>query len=806
MAFWKKVSAFCLAICIIMGAVPVFAEPNNKTQLNTATNTIDFRLGLGAVYDTISGDAAYTPEALDNLDITKQDAAALIYDMLLCYDASLEISEDEANHILNSCYDNGKLSEENRVAFAFCLKHGIFKSDIETYPSAVLDDEAKATILSRVQDSFIRDKEFMVSGKKLVMNSAEKALTDTFGEPHRVDKTIYGFSWYVYNSEDTGFFMAGVRGGRVCAFFTCDSGYEVLGYEKGMDYTEPSVIGLYVYTDELGKVDGVLYNPCEIETYTYTDEILACMENELLDIINAHRADDGKLALNKIDAVNSVFTFSESAGQNVQELFYGMLMQKGENPDIINETISASADAAVDIALTPDGGLRAAVATNAGVFGILPKSGKEGEISKESFDIKPRTFISAPKITSLKSGDVLNAGEDVTVELSDSVSDKYYVKIYDRERERDIVCQYITSDDTVFTYPKELFTPGGDYSLEMCSVDGDELHYADKTDFVYGEADAAVYIEAPFDGSATYDSEIEVFLASSVYHDFKLDVTNSDNEVIISKVLRGSDKTILDSIPSGKYTLTATALARGTDAYRGQHTVSFEIKKVTAVVREYVLSPNERFNFRYESRDGKYLYFYDQDVIYIDEQVQALDGLGNPIADELGNPVMNTVKSPRKKIVEKKVPATKQYRKLRAMYNAGSYTTGVITSTNATEAGNAFANAALLYQGIPYVWGGETPSGFDCSGLVKYVSGKLGKSVHRTSQEQFAYDGVFVEKSQLIPGDLLFFQDNGVIHHVGIYIGDGKMVHAPHTGDVVKVSSINSSYYVREYAGAKRIF
>ena len=103
------------------------------------------------------------------------------------------------------------------------------------------------------------------------------------------------------------------------------------------------------------------------------------------------------------------------------------------------------------------------------------------------------------------------------------------------------------------------------------------------------------------------------------------------------------------------------------------------------------------------------------------------------------------------------------------------------------------------------MWGGESTSGFDCSGLVKYVCNKLGISVHRTSAEQFAYDGEYVLKSQLIPGDLIFFQDNGVIHHVGIYIGDGKMVHAPHTGDVVKVSSINSDYYMREYAGAKRV-
>ena len=117
------------------------------------------------------------------------------------------------------------------------------------------------------------------------------------------------------------------------------------------------------------------------------------------------------------------------------------------------------------------------------------------------------------------------------------------------------------------------------------------------------------------------------------------------------------------------------------------------------------------------------------------------------------------------------------------------------------------AAMALSYRGVPYLWGGTTPSGFDCSGLVKYICNSLGiKNVARTSREQFAHSGVSVKRDELIPGDLIFFRKDGTVHHVGIYIGNNMFVHAPHTGDVVKISSLQDAYFESEYAGAKRVF
>ena len=92
------------------------------------------------------------------------------------------------------------------------------------------------------------------------------------------------------------------------------------------------------------------------------------------------------------------------------------------------------------------------------------------------------------------------------------------------------------------------------------------------------------------------------------------------------------------------------------------------------------------------------------------------------------------------------------------------------------------AQIALRYLGVPYVWGGSTPSGFDCSGLVMYVYAQLGISLPHYTVAQWNAT-LPISTSQMQPGDLVFFDGLG---HVGIYIGGGQFVHAPHTGTVVQ--------------------
>jgi len=107
---------------------------------------------------------------------------------------------------------------------------------------------------------------------------------------------------------------------------------------------------------------------------------------------------------------------------------------------------------------------------------------------------------------------------------------------------------------------------------------------------------------------------------------------------------------------------------------------------------------------------------------------------------------------------------------------------------------------AMRYLGVPYVWGGASPSGFDCSGLVMYVYAQVGVSLPHYTGAQWSA-GVPVSRGDLQPGDLVFFDGLG---HVGIYIGGNQFIHAPHTGTVVQISSI-VGWYASTYVGARRI-
>jgi peptidoglycan DL-endopeptidase CwlO len=107
---------------------------------------------------------------------------------------------------------------------------------------------------------------------------------------------------------------------------------------------------------------------------------------------------------------------------------------------------------------------------------------------------------------------------------------------------------------------------------------------------------------------------------------------------------------------------------------------------------------------------------------------------------------------------------------------------------------------AMQYLGVPYRWGGSSPSGFDCSGLVVYVFAQIGISLPHSSYALWNV-GSPVSRGQLQAGDLVFFNGLG---HVGIYIGGGQFVHAPHTGDVVKISSL-TGWYASTFMGGRRI-
>ena len=118
--------------------------------------------------------------------------------------------------------------------------------------------------------------------------------------------------------------------------------------------------------------------------------------------------------------------------------------------------------------------------------------------------------------------------------------------------------------------------------------------------------------------------------------------------------------------------------------------------------------------------------------------------------------------------------------------------------------GENIVNYAKKYLGKPYVYGGNGPNSFDCSGFTKYVFKNFGINIERTSYGQLN-NGYYVSKDSLQPGDIVFFKQGGSVDHVGIYIGGGQMIHASSPGDVVKYDSIVSGYYNRYYYTARRV-
>lgn len=109
---------------------------------------------------------------------------------------------------------------------------------------------------------------------------------------------------------------------------------------------------------------------------------------------------------------------------------------------------------------------------------------------------------------------------------------------------------------------------------------------------------------------------------------------------------------------------------------------------------------------------------------------------------------------------------------------------------------------ARHFLGLRYLYGGSSPrTGFDCSGFVMYVYAKLGVSLPHNAAAQFR-QGLSVPRSALKPGDLVFFNGLG---HVGIYVGRGRFIHSPRTGESIRIESLSASNWHRNYVGAKRV-
>ena len=137
-----------------------------------------------------------------------------------------------------------------------------------------------------------------------------------------------------------------------------------------------------------------------------------------------------------------------------------------------------------------------------------------------------------------------------------------------------------------------------------------------------------------------------------------------------------------------------------------------------------------------------------------------------------------------------------------AMLSAACSTQTAVTHP-VTGVGDQAAAIAMNQVGTPYRFGGSSPAGFDCSGLVQYSYARAGVSLPRTTRALWN-NAAPVDRNRMRAGDLLFFNISGKMSHVGLYLGDGRFVHAPSSGKVVRIEDLRSDYYRRAFLRAGR--
>jgi peptidoglycan endopeptidase LytE len=138
--------------------------------------------------------------------------------------------------------------------------------------------------------------------------------------------------------------------------------------------------------------------------------------------------------------------------------------------------------------------------------------------------------------------------------------------------------------------------------------------------------------------------------------------------------------------------------------------------------------------------------------------------------------------------------------------SSGNTSGGNTATETVTVTGKAIVAEAEKYLGCPYVSGGASPSGFDCSGFVYYVLKQLGYSPYRTCEDLNTM-GTYVSKENLQPGDIVVFQNTykAGISHVGIYVGNGQFIHSPNSRSVVSYADLTTGYWANHYYSARRV-
>ena len=743
--------------------------------------------------------------------ITKQDMMSVLYKTVINYDDSYAIDGDEADDILNGCFDNAYIDEENRVAYAFMIKQGIISSKTGTEPDKKLTKESCELLCNEIGDLFKKDITFDINDAAITIGANISSVESALGQPDRIDESIYGFDWYVYNSDYANFVMIGVKADRICAVYSNSKGFKTgsvgVGdaYVRAEDYKSDKAFSFYL--DANGDIDAILYNSLDKEAACSEASVNAAAL-EIADMINAKRVKNGvkPMALNptmvddaKAKAADFVKTgvpnedVVYSLGFDPQCVYGDILLADG---DLLTRKTAETDTIGVGTVLNQDCNFLFALTEGVNIKStpsyVMPEKTVE---TKKDYKVAEVAEVTTPVILAPETDAVVNDGEDVVIKLAMQAASQYHVEVFDVENDNYAVNEYIKTDSTEIRLPAELFKRGADYRAVVSSVtaDGTALSSNDVL-FSYGDASQdGVVILSPFAGGSTDDDYIGVSWKSEQYHDFLVDLYDSEGKLLASEIVLDKNEAVIRGVDPGEYYVFVTAMSRNTSKTKASASAKVTVNMPEPVITEIVLEPDDVYYLTYEDPEMGVMYFYDEEIIDVEEKKNG-----------------KTVTTKKKKLIQKEVKATKAYKELaknrrKVESIKGEPVLDFLSVAPGSALGQQIVNEASKYLGVPYVWGGTTPSGFDCSGLVQYIMKGLGIDISRVTQTQ-CKEGTPVAKGDLQPGDLVFFENNGDVHHVGIYIGSGQMIHAPHTGDVVRVADMTSPYYTASYYCARRFY
>lgn len=533
-----------------------------------------------------------------DIQLSKQEAAKILYNIIINYDSNFVVASDEAEIILNDCYDNAMIYNENKISYAFMLKHGIIERQNISEPNVTLTTQMAADMANQLFLQFNKTVCFNVDGKNIAVGDSVIKLIKDFGMPSRVDSSEYGFEWYVYNSDYSNYFMVGVTNERICSFYSNSNKVSYNDVAVGDSYELAkmhNLAGLKFIFSYDGIVEAIYYNT-DTHKKRITEKIRENQQLQIIDMLNCFRQK------NKLPIYIHNESMTDVALQNSKSL-----TKSGNDIDIDTKTCSVRANDVFEIykSIVSNSNYKNDFLKNkkemsyigVGVWcedDILTatvlvdsktkvKNTHEPTLYNVKFDkdtVKNKfTYgtLNAPIIVSPKNEEVFNYGTNLIIDLDDAKSSQYLIEIIDVERAYSIVHCYVTGGKTRFVFPAELFEDGIDYTIIVSTIDdvGNVLPSEEVT-IVYGYAKPPIILSPTYKHSISATS-IGVIWQKSIYSDFQVELFDENRNIICSTRSVNATQTQLDGLSVGKYCLSVSALRRDTNIVKSQGIVEFEI-------------------------------------------------------------------------------------------------------------------------------------------------------------------------------------------------------------------------------------